>query len=455
MDTNRAELTEASASRARRRSQPTPGQRLQIDRAATVALLLVFLLVVAPAFGTGQSADLLAVWNAGLALASGMPSEVYPPTTSPFTMMPPASWLERMHADGLSDEVYPFLYPPLWAWAMSKLTGFASFETVASVARVVNAMLLPATVLLAHRIAAPAMARWLFLLLGMIVVMLPPVGVVAMFQNQPQILVSFLTVLALERAMRGHERTAGLALAVAAAIKVYPVLLAVLWLARGRFRAVGTFALAGAALGIASVAAAGWPLHATFLELISVISHSVLVTQLSYTIDAGLAQIAMPELLTFIQAPDDPGIEGQAFGWFVMAEPRAMSLAGQIAQVGALALFARMLMRRPGDAAEAAIWPLAMMVLALLGPVSWGYHYIAPLAFAPMIFDRLGARPAIGLLLAGALLLSAGSRLAGDLPWPVVPRQVVGLAGLLCIAAAFALVRRRSSRSAALSSGSS
>ena len=46
-----------------------------------------------------------------------------------------------------------------------------------------------------------------------------------MFQNQPQILVSFLTVLALERAMRGHERTAGLALAVAAAIKVYPVLL--------------------------------------------------------------------------------------------------------------------------------------------------------------------------------------------------------------------------------------
>ncbi len=105
MDTNRAELTEASASRARRRSQPTPGQRLQIDRAATVALLLVFLLVVAPAFGTGQSADLLAVWNAGLALASGMPSEVYPPTTSPFTMMPPASWLERMHADGLSDGV--------------------------------------------------------------------------------------------------------------------------------------------------------------------------------------------------------------------------------------------------------------------------------------------------------------------------------------------------------------
>lgn len=419
------------------------------DAIVTGILVLAFFVLVWPVFRHGNSADLLAVWSAGLAMEAGASGQVYPPATVPFTMLPPQPWLDRLRAEGFDGEVYPFLYPPLWAWAMGKLSAVASYDTIRAVASVANPLMLAATVLLAHRIAAPAMRRSLFVLVGLLLLMLPPVGMIALFQNQPQILVSFLTVLALERALHGQQRAAGVALAVAAAIKLYPVLFALLWLASGKRRAFGAFCLTGAGLAAASVAVAGWPLHETFLHLIAGISRSVLITPISYTLDAVIAQVAMTDSLAFVVSPDDPDIPGAALGWHAMAKPPLMALAGQVAQLAALAVFARMLMRRPGPAAEAAIWPLAMTVLALLGPVSWGYHYIAPVAFAPMIFDRMRPRPATALILGCAVLVAMPRQFVSAGGWPPNPLQLLGTLGIAGLALGFVAIRNRPSRSAA------
>lgn len=408
----------------------------RLELAVTIALLLVFLLVLVPAFHSGASADFLALWNAGIALSGGEPSQVYPSAERPFTMLIPRSWQHAPYVPGQNGEAYPFLYPPLWAWVMGQLTRITDFGSVIAVAGWVNAALIPGMVLVAHRIAAPRMKQWLFLLLGLSFVMLPPAGIVALLQNQPQILVSFLTVLAIERAAHGKERLAGVALALAAAIKVYPALLVFLWFGAGRYRAVASFCLAGAVLGLASVALAGWPLHAIFLDLLSTITQSILVTSLSFTLDAGIAQLTMPGALTFVTAPDLPGIEGEPGGWYVMSKPLVMSLFTQIGQIGALAMFVTMLRRRPR--AEAVVWPLAMMVLALLGPISWGYHYIAPLAFAPMVFGRWDMRLDRTLVLGGVLFLTLGRDVMNDLVWLAAPQQFAGLIGMVLIAAAFA-----------------
>ncbi len=410
----------------------------RLELAVTIALLLVFLLVLVPAFHSGASADFLALWNAGIALSGGEPSQVYPSAERPFTMLIPRSWQHAPYVPGQNGEAYPFLYPPLWAWVMGQLTRITDFGSVIAVAGWVNAALIPGMVLVAHRIAAPRMKQWLFLLLGLSFVMLPPAGIVALLQNQPQILVSFLTVLAIERAMKGRETTAGIALALAAALKVYPVFLVVLWLAAGRYRAAASFALAGAVLGGLSVAVAGWPLHTTFLSLLSSISQSVLLTALSFSMDASIAQVLMPGQLLLVIAPDDPGTPGQMTGWFVMAESAIMSLTGQVAQILALAVFAWRLRRRHGPAAEAAIWPLAMVVLALLGPVAWGYHYLAPLAFAPMAFEQFGRRLDSLLMLSGAIVVSSLRPLAEGVPWLINGPQLVGTLGMVLIAAGFA-----------------
>ncbi len=420
---------------------PFQARLSRLDVIATLAILLLYLAGLVPALGTGVSADLQAAWEAGVAMISGRPDEVYPPATLPFAMLPPEAWLERLRAAGQQGDVFPFLYPPLWAWAMGQLSLLTGFQTVAQVASALNALFLPATVLLAHRVAAPAMPRSTFLLSGMLVLFLPTVGLTALMQNQPQIIVAFLTVLAIERALSGRERSAGAVLAVAAAIKVYPVLLAVLFLASRRYRAAGSFCVVGGALGAFSVAVAGWPLHVAFLDLLATISRSILVTPLTYTVDAAMAQMFMPQKLTLVLAPLNPGVSGKPIGWYAMTKPPALALLGQAIQLAALAGFAWLLWRRPGPRAEAAIWPLAMMVLSLLGPMSWGYHYIAPLAFTPMVLERL--RPGASSLLAllGMLLLSVGLVQGGLLPWPLLPRQIVGLLGILCFAAAFALSR--------------
>lgn len=410
----------------------------RLELAVTVALLLFYLVVLAPTFRSGGSADFLALWNAGIALTNGALSEVYPAVNRPFTMLIPPSWQHAPYLAGAKGEVYPFLYPPLWAWAMGQLSRITNFGTAVSVASTINAILVPGMILLAHRIAAPQMKQWLFLVLGLAFVLLPPAGIVALLQNQPQILVSFLTVLAIERAISGRQATAGAVLALAAALKVYPVLLVALWLAAGRYRAVGSFVLVGGALGGLSVVVAGWPLHTTFLALLSSISHSVLLTALSFSVDASIAQVLMPERLALVIAPDDPGLPGEVSGWFVMAEPALMSLAGQVAQIGALVVFAWMLRRRPGPAAEVAIWPLAMVVLALLGPVAWGYHYMAPLAFAPMAFERLGRRTDTVLMLSGAAVISGLRPVSENWTWLVNGPQLVGTLGIVLIAAGFA-----------------
>jgi len=412
-----------------------------LDIAVTATLLLLYLLLLVPAFRLGGSADFLALWNAGIAMATGHLSDVYPSTIPPFDMLPPEAWEQAPYMFGAQSKIYPFLYPPLWAWVMGQMTLLGNFAAVDRIAGMVNALLVPAMVLLAHRIAAPRMKRWLFLLIGMAFVLLPPVGIVALQQNQSQILVSFLTVLAIERALKGNQVTAGAALALAAAIKVYPVLLAVLFIASGRHRAAISFAVVGGALAAVSVGVAGWPLHATFLNLLSSISHSVLLTALSFNVDASVTQLLLPERLTIILGSEGSTAPEDVSGWYVMTKPWLMALAGQMAQIGALAVFGWMLHRRPGLSAEAAIWPLAMAVLTLLGPVAWGYHYMAPLAFAPMAFERFGRRWSALLMLVGAISILGLRPFARDLVWLLNGPQIVGTFGIILIAAGFALAR--------------
>lgn len=338
------------------------------------------------------SPDLLATWMAGINFERGAFDAIYPALGDRFEMLPPEAWVTELRAAGHEGAIYPFIYPPLWAWVAAGLTRVTGFAGVDAVADVMNPLLLGATLWLAARMSAGRLGAPAFVLVGLVLFTMTTITLVALEQNQPQILVAFLTVLAIERAHAGRGIVGGAALALAASIKLYPALFALFWLVRGERRATASFILFGGALGLLSIWVAGWPLHAEFLAHMRTISSTVLVALSNHAVDPVIARTFFAENLELVRSLDQTvSFEpDQLPGWLVMAKPpiwMLLSAAGLIAAVAALALLARS--RHGGDPL---FWPLAITVIALLSPMSWVYHYIAAVVFLPALLDRLGTR---------------------------------------------------------------
>ena len=397
---------------------------------ALAALIAAFSML---SLGKTGSADLLAAWLAGDAVAQGHPALIYPADDTVFTMQPPVEWIARTRELGYAGEIFPYIYPPLWAWVMAPVARLMAPETLAVLAHGVNAALLFASLLIARRLCRkpPPLALWL--MVGLLAYFGTNAGFLGLYQNQPQILVAFLTLLALERAQNGAPTLGGALLALAAALKLYPVLLAILWLARRQYRPFVAFVILGGTLAALSVAVAGWPLHQRFLELIRMITDSVLITSVNYTTDGLLAQSFWAHALTVVFEQSSDGLRG----WLIMAKPASFAFTSRLLQLMALAaLFwlGRRLSRRP-EADPAAFWGAAMVILSLTSPLSWAYHYLAPLSFAALLPARYGRR---GLALLVLILLPTEPHLSlvnfDALP-SLVFGQVTGTLSMMLLAA--------------------
>jgi hypothetical protein len=194
----------------------------------------------------------------------------------------------------------------------------------------------------------------------------------------------------IERLAARDGRTAGVALALAASIKLYPVLFLPFLLASGERRAALSCAVAGAVLALASVAWAGWPLHAEFLALVGQIGRTALITNLSYNLDAQVAMYCAacnPEPLVTAVAG---GFKPAAF--FVVGKSPLWRLAGAVLLLGVVALLCRRFARTPDPwTRHALVWPAAIALVALTGPFAWSYYFLPVIAAAPVLLQRYGA----------------------------------------------------------------
>lgn len=402
---------------------------------AATALVTLASFVV---FSRVQPADIRALWLAGQAFAEGRLDQIYPADRDFFTMIPPAGWVELAARQGYHGQIYPFLYPPLWAALAAPLVKTVPTATLDLVVRLFDPLLLSALVVIAHRLTRTRLTAALAVPAALVLLAALPAGHVALGQGQPQLLVAILILWALEREEAGHSRTAGALMALAAALKVYPAILALLWLAGRRWRALAAFLLCGAALASASVLLAGWPLHAEFLRLLGVLAKTTMVSQMTYTIDGMLAQLSGTEALFRVDGTSVATAADQP-AWLVGERSPALRLAGLAGTGLALLLGARALRRAQGPGARASVWAGVMILIALFGPISWGYHYLAPLAvFLMRAFDRPPLRALAAAAGVGTLMMHPlwkGSGLGGLItPESFMGTLGVALAAFLCLA---------------------
>jgi alpha-1,2-mannosyltransferase len=389
------------------------------------------------------SADLTALWLAGEFLRDGRPDLVYPADTTVFTMLPPPEWFTRQAGRGIAGDVFPYLYPPLWAVLAARLAAVSDLSSVLSVAKWLNPLLLAGCLILAHRIARPRIRQDVWLLTGLALYMFTSLGLIAIGQDQPQILVAFLTLLAIERAEAGSAKSAGAVLALAAAIKLFPALLAIIWLFAGNRRAVLSFAVAGALLGGMSVLLAGWPLHLDFLRMIRVVSGTALVTNLSYSFDGLIGQVLLSDQVQFIRSPARDPAMGIMAGWNVIPKPAVVGILALTAQGLAVILAVRALRLTADQGPRAAIWAATLTFLAFFGPVGWSYYYIAPAAFLPLLLVRFGIMRGLLILVMLASAISIATPFIDfALPGILRPLQLIGAVVILCMGAIFIRLAR-------------
>lgn len=387
------------------------------------------------------SADLLAVWVAGQFWHMDRLQEIYPAAGPLFAMLPPDGWVDWLaQTQDYHASVYPFLYPPLWAVVMGALAPH-SYAPVAAAALWVNAALLAGTVVLAIRATDAVLHPVVHVGMVAAIFLLTQIASVGYLQGQPHILVAFLIVLAIERNAAGAGRAAGVALALAASIKLFPAIYAVIWIARGEKRALVSFALAGVALAGASVALAGWPLNRAFLDSVGQIGRTLLMTGKNVSFDALIGQFAAMHDALLVRGPNPFMGTDRHEAWLIAPRP---ALWGVVTDAALLALLVvtGVVARRAGRAALfAGLWPMLLTLSALFAPTGWLYYMIPSAVFAPVLIARLPVLWGWFFFLAGLLFFWGGRLVAfQDLTFVPIPEVTAYVAGALLWSAGFATI---------------
>lgn len=344
------------------------------------------------------------------------------------------SWLPALHELGIADgNTFPYVYPPLWAAIVAPVTQALTPQAFVACAALIQIPMLAASVLLAGRLARPADWRWTtWTFWGLAVLSTNVATYHALWHNQPGITVIFLSLLAIERLEAGKPGLAGALLAVAAALKLTPAVLILVFVLDRQPRALAGFALAGLALALLSLAIAGLPLHLDFIRALGAISEQTLLSQANASIEAAAQILAgWPHSLTL--------------PWPVAVPTPAWlgPLVTSLALLLGLAMLLRMTRLRGRERRAAAT--LGLWVIAILfGPLGWLHSYVMALLLLPVLRLVLPSGLALALMLLPMIVLAMPLYVfAPDLGWVPQPGLVIAACAVwLPVPVALALAAR-------------
>lgn len=409
------------------------------DTLRALVVCMLFAVYVLSGGLSVPSQDFNAVWMAGKSFSAGQFDQIYPVTDGVFALQSPPEWNAQLAADGAVGPIYPFIYPPLWAWAAQALPATTTLQTAVAIVFVLNTAALIAMAWLAWRMTGRNIPLSLYLAVACFIFAFTNAGRIALGNNQPQIILSLILVASLNRMMAGRAVSAGGLMALAASLKGVPVLYALLWGAQGKWRPLAVFAITGACLAALSISVAGWPLHDAFLGLLRDIRGTFLVLPYNLSLDAVIGDV-------FFSSPSM--IQDQAYVGqdpialrIATAKPDSAILISSVLLLVMLMVSALLLRRNPNDPL---VWPLILILISFVSPLAWSYHYLTSMAFLPALLGRLGHKAGglwIAVLTIPTFPIFYTTAIQTD-AW-TTPYHVLTTALIPLMALAFALAIRR------------
>ncbi len=376
--------------------------------------------------------DLSALYFAARFFAEGAWAEVYASPTGFFGEDHPQSWLDELAALGhTGEQSFPYIYPPLWAALFAPLAQSLSPTAFFNGAYIWHIALLALAPVLSFRIMRPAIGFLPFALIAAALLATSVITAHGLFQNQPQITVAVLTLLAFERLTSGHPVAAGIALGLAAAIKLTPVLFLVVLIAERQWRAtavtLGTLAL----LAAASLALAGPDLHVIYLEKLGIVADQLVIWGMNISLRSALFLLTEISAGRAVPVSPDTALRLAAPPWLDPITTLVLFAGGALMLLATASQEPDQRLRN-----RLAAWSLLLTVSA---PLAWAHHYTLTLLLLPGLVGRpLGAGLALVALFGLAFANRTVAFLASILPVQayLIPAAV---ALMLMFAVAFAL----------------
>ncbi|WP_210247634.1 glycosyltransferase family 87 protein [Salinarimonas soli] len=309
--------------------------------------------------------DLSSLYFAARFIAFGEVQHVFSYDPVQFTEVASSRWEQEAAATGFTGYMHPYVQAPLWATMVSPLAARVSFPTFNLIFFVIHTASVVGAVVLVARVWAPYLLRTSYLGLTLVCLCSTRPLWDALYNNQTQLLVILLVLLAVERQRAGAFTTAGLALAIATLIKVTPVALAVYWLATGRRKEVAIWAGAMLVLGLASLLLVDPELSRAFVTRLRDLS-TVLVmgnNNQSFPVVAYHLSTATP------------------LRWQVVTMPGALSIATTAIHIGTVLALIWKFKGWPDKERDAVAIPIVLVTTMILAPIAWTHYFITVILF--------------------------------------------------------------------------
>lgn len=343
------------------------------------------------------SMDMSAIYLAGHFAASGDLSLIYdgPPGLTGRVLYPEK--LAFIYEQGVGDVLMPaYVYPPLWAFVASPLAMATDAIAFFDITRVLSVAAFSAAIVLAWRIMAPRhLSATSFTALSIVLATVSMTYGFAVYQNQPQMLVTFLLLLSFERYLAGKPMVAGAVLGLVAAIKVSPIFFCLIFLAERDWKAAGAAIGTAALLALVSLGLGGVDLHLQYLELVRQFEAMLPMHGLNITFETLMHDLFVPVSYGTLEGNPNIPMDTAWVSWLSKA-----------LMVGGLALV--FWVTRGAARTDRIRLRLVFggLALAFFSPLAWIHHYLFALLLIPAL-PQLATRP--GALFTALLALVAQS----------------------------------------------
>ena len=334
------------------------------------------------------SVDIVSPYLAGWFFDQGEGSEIYGFAASEqFSALPPPAWRDAAQARGFTGTyLTPYLYAPLWAAVLAPVA--AHFTIAAFVAAVFTfqiPLIFISMFLCWHLAGRPG---WFSFWAGIssLLFFTNAGGLLALSENQPQITVFFLVLLGFWLFQIRYFRWAGLVFALAASLKITPLVFGLLFVAKKQWQGAAVMLAAGTLLLGASFFLAGFSLHTQFYEQIQNISGHVFVSRHNWSLSSLLFQLqndtGWREDVPMYLISETPG--------WIRIFTSSLFMAGLI---GFVVLFSKSNTKRQ----QFRVFLALIVLIGLVSPLGWSHNFL-PLIYAAPVF-LIGQSPRAALLL--------------------------------------------------------
>lgn len=241
----------------------------------------------------GWAVDFSAYYYAGHFYGTGQHDMIYAGPPDIIGPEMPLEWQQAVASSGHPKAgAYPYIYLPWVAALMAPVANTVSPLAAMNAVLLVNGLLLLGSSFLAWRIIGRGkmpLAIWMAASVLMLITL--ATSVIALYLGQVQILVYAAVLLAFDRLQAGKESQAGLALALAACLKITPAAFAIIFLWNRNWKALAAFLAACLGFAATSIALIGWPLHAQYFDLMARLNATVFMANVGISAEGFLYQI--------------------------------------------------------------------------------------------------------------------------------------------------------------------